>query len=538
MPTKFLVIETPHFQLGANAGEQTEKIDPASFPARLKQHREANTNDLLFVLAPEELRYQLVFQDAGSGPGSVSVAFFPKAEDAIRFLPSIFLFASDTRSTGVKNTLAKGSAIYLETFFNVTSVGSKLDPVFAFARRHLTALSATNAWGSIQTLVFQGLQSLPEQGEKGTGEKVDVQIGADEKLLTLSVRFDLPKEKVPGTRVSPVLTLPRSSAGIFESRFVAEGEKMEFNCLFFRDGGPVRPIEIQTFENAAALENPASAREYSYQAFSAISTAMPEEKRVVKAGKTGFKKKFSAVINPSGAEPEAVSAISANNAPYAEKKLVVSGHAALGKDAQMITGKAAPAEASTLVTGDYTEKEKVSLVKGASAGLEESSTTVKSNVAFGEKETIFKGGATNAELEQQIHAMNITIQQKEAMIIKLNKDLAAVNDPLAKRDVITNIKDNQSEGLKQNIKVLETELEEAKEREKELMKMVDKAVQMKDEAAKKIKELDLKLKQAGGNKGSKEQMLEKQLEEAKRQNKELAARIGEMMAKQRGTKAA
>lgn len=499
MPTKFLVIETPQFQLGANAGDKAEKTDPAGFPARLKQHIATNSKDILFVLAPEELRYQGVFQEAANGPASVSVAFFPKVEDAIRFLPSIFLFASETRTIGVKDALTRGSAIYTENFFNGNSVGSKLDPVFAYARRHLSPLAATNAWGSIQSLVFHGLQNLPEQGEKGTGEKVDVQIGADEKLVLLSVRFDLPAEKAGAARGSPLVSLPRSAAGIFESRYVADGKKIEFNCLFYRSGGPARPIEIQTFHGTSALENPETVQDYSFRTLSTIQGDVIEEKTVVKA-RGGFKKKFSAQIDPAAAAAaEPVTTISPDTA-VPESKVVVSGNAKIGNDAIMVRSKPV--------------------------------------VVPGEKETVIVGGASNAELDLKVRGLETTLRQKDEMIAKLNKDLAALNDPHAKRDVITNIKDTQSEGLKQTVKALESEIEEAKEREKELMKMVDKAVQMKDEAAKKIKELELKVKQAGGTKGSKEQMLEKQLEEAKRQNKELAARLGDMMAKQRAGKAA
>lgn len=63
--------------------------------------------------------------------------------------------------------------------------------------------------------------------------------------------------------------------------------------------------------------------------------------------------------------------------------------------------------------------------------------------------------------------------------------------------------------------------------------MVDKAVQMKDDAAKKIKELDVKLKATSGSGGSKVQMLEKALEEQKRQNKELSKRVTELNEKLR-----
>lgn len=476
MPTKILVIETPNFQLGANAGEQAERLDPAAFPARVQQHQESGTKDLLFVIAPDDLRFQPAFANASQGPGSVSVAFFPKTEDAVRFLPSIFLFASDTRALGAKECLAKGSTVYSETLFNGKAVGSKLDPVFAFARRKLSSLAATNAWGSIQALVFHGLQLLPEQGEKGTGEKVDVQLGADEKVLVLTVRFDLPAANAAGARMNPILALPRAAAGVFESRYIADAQKMEFNCVFFLQNGPARPIEISSFQKEAGLENPEAVKDMQFKGFGAIDTSGAEEQRVVKGGKGGgFKKKFSAQVGNEAPAPGPVATVAAE-APPAPQKVVVSGKAGLG------------AESATVV----------------------------------------KGGAPNPELEGKVKSLEAALKQKEDALAKVQAELAAAKDPAAKRDVITNIKDTQSEGLKQHLKAMEGELEEAKEREKELMKMVDKAVQMKDDAAKKIKELELKVKQSGGTKGSKEQMLEKQLEEANRKIKELANRIGEM----------
>jgi len=485
MPTKILVLETPTFQLGANAGSEAEKLEPADFAARLQKHFKETGTDLLFVIAPDEVRFSGIFNDASSGPGNVSLAFFPKVEDAIRFLPSIFLFANDARTTGVKNCLAKGSTIYSASFFNGNSVGSKLDPTFAFARRNLSPLAATNAWGSIQSLVFHGLQSLPDQGEKGTGEKVDVQIGADEKVVALTVRFDLVPEKMALSRSSPMLALSRSSSGVFESRYLADGKKMEFNCLFFRENGPDRPIEISSFQSVSALENAETTKDLIFKDFGSLEGAVTEEKRVISGGKGGFRKKFSAQVSADAPIEEPITVISPEKtAPTST--VVVSGSASLA----------------------------------------------------GAKETIIKGGPTNPELETKIKLLETALKAKDETINKLNKELTTVHDPHSKRDVITSIKDSQSDALKQNIKVLEAEIEEAKGREKELMKMVDKAVQMKDEAAKRIKELDMKLKQASGGKGSKEQMLEKQLEEAKRQNKELAARIGDLMTKLKGGKAA
>mgnify|MGYP003335886053 CR=1 FL=1 len=82
MPTKFLIIETPKFQLSPNLGVEHERIDIANFPTRLQQHLESaktGSTDMLFILAPEELRMQSAYAEAISGQAPVSVALFAMA---------------------------------------------------------------------------------------------------------------------------------------------------------------------------------------------------------------------------------------------------------------------------------------------------------------------------------------------------------------------------------------------------------------------------------------------------------------------------
>lgn len=453
MPTKILVLETPQFQLGANAGADSERLDPSKFLDRVKQHAEEfqkdpSSNNVLFVLAPAECKSMSGFEQATLGPSPVSICYFASQKDAIQFLPTLLIFAASDRSQGLKDSLQEGSTIYSESFFNGKGLGARLDPAFTFARTHLDAASSAKAWACMQSLIFLGLQSLPEQGEKGTGEKVDVQIGADGKVLAFTVRFEAKAEQLSSWISNPVLALARSTTGTVETRFIQAGNKIEFNCLFFPANGPERTIEIQSFHKDAALEDANFVKEYAFKNFAEIGNATPAA--APKKGKGGFKKKFSDQVNAA--------------AP-----------------------SAAPAAAAEVP-------------------------------------------AQVAQLEEKIKALEASLKTQTELAAKAVKE---GSDPMKKRDVLTNIKDSQSEGLKQNIKMLEGELEEAKKREKELMTMVDKAVQMKDEAAKRIKELDVKLKQAGGNQGSKVTMLERQIEEQKRQNKELSKRITELMEKAR-----
>ncbi len=486
MPTKILVIETPHFQLGANAGETAERASPETFPATLKKFQGEGGTDTLFLLAPSDIKTHAAFGEAVNGPASVSVAVCESQQDAIRFLPSLLIFAGGDRAQGVKDCLGDGSTIYSETFFNGKAVGTRLDPCFNFARTRLSGVLATNAWGCLQSLVFLGLQNLPEQGEKGTGEKVDVQIGADDKLVAFTVRFEIKPDQLAALRANPLLTLPRTAAGVFESRFIQAGNKIEFNCLFFRSGGAERPIEITSFHRDAALEDASFVKEYTFKTFAALTEPAPEEKTKVK-GKGGFKKKFSEKMAESSPPPATE-----------ETKIASDISGPVGSTT--VKGAPAAAEAKVVVSG------KASLVP--------------------DKETVIKNeNAANKvlELEAKIQALEHNLKVREEALAK-----AGAEDPLKKRDVITNIKDSQAEALKQRIKILEEEAEETGKREKELMSMVDKAVQMKDEAAKKIKDLDTKLKQSSGGTSSKVTQLEKQLEEQKRQNKELSSRVTEL----------
>jgi DNA repair exonuclease SbcCD ATPase subunit len=230
-------------------------------------------------------------------------------------------------------------------------------------------------------------------------------------------------------------------------------------------------------------------KDYEFHRFERLSGSAPEEKRVIKAG---FKKKFSERVSVAAppAETEKVTRIAAN-APQEDKKVVVSGGSALGK---------AP-ETFSSVSAEVGNKEK-------SASL----------------------------LESKIQSLETTLKQREELITKLNKEIEEIKDPM-KMGVISGIKDNQVEGLKDNIARLKSEAEEAAAREKELMTVVDKAIQLKDEAVKKLKDYETKLRQSQGGNNSKMQMLEKQLDEQKRQNKELSKKITQLM-EQLGGKAA
>jgi predicted nucleic acid-binding Zn-ribbon protein len=90
------------------------------------------------------------------------------------------------------------------------------------------------------------------------------------------------------------------------------------------------------------------------------------------------------------------------------------------------------------------------------------------------------------------------------------------------------------QGLKDNITRLQSELADAQGREKELMTVVDKAIQIKDDVTKKLKAAEAKLGQSSGGNNSKVVALEKQLDEQKRQNKELSKKVSQLLEQVNG----
>lgn len=474
MAIKIVIVETVKFhglpdlwpdvkRVGATDG--TEKVSEAL--------RELNGSTTL-VVASAELRNSPCFEAALAAPGTrTTVAYIGEPEDFTLCSGTLMQFMAEQRATGVKTFLEKGSSIFSEALFNAGAAGEKLDSCFRFAHGKLTPGRAVDAWGALQSLVFVGIKSLPNQGENGTGERVDVQVGADANRFVFSVRFDNPASEAERMRRAPLLEVLRTSCDVFEVRSLTGTNKLEILGFVFTGACPKKPVEIHTCQVDAGLETATDVREYEFRGFHALAGGGPEEKRVFKGG---FKKKFSDKVMVAAPDPvEAPAEVRiAADAPKAESKTVVSGGAALGG-------------------------------KGKSASL----------------------------LESKIAGLEANLKQRDELIVKLNKEIEEIKDPL-KMGVISGIKDNQVEGLKANIARLQTESEEAQKREKELMGVVDKAIALKDEAVKRLKDYESKLRQSQGGNNSKVVALERQLDEQKRQNKELSKRITQLMEQLNG----
>jgi hypothetical protein len=491
MATKILVVKAEDNSSFQPNWPGAETLDLAAITTLLPTlPKETN----ITLLAPKALQKNSVIQGYFDAGFPLTCLFFQDQEQANQYAQPLNFLSSETRTTGIKDNLTKGSSIFTETFFNAGKVGERLDPCYKFARDKIGTTRSVEIWGAFHSLLFLGIQSLPEQGEKGTGERVDVQVGADANCFALSVKFDFAAEKWPDLRRNALLEVPRSAIDFFELRYLQNAKKVEILGLCFFNSKKPLSIEGISFHTSNALEDSKTVKEYNFQGFGSLKGSNPEEKRVVKGG---FKKKFSEQVTIKAKTEEKI------------------------EETTIKAEKVVDAENRNFLDEGEVLQPNSKVVVGGSAGLgkkAEAETSKKASVA-GEKSA--------ALWESKLSGLEQTLKQRDELIAKLNKEIEEIKDPM-KMGVISGIKDNQLEGLKGNIKRLEEELLESQGREKELLALVDKAVQMKDDAVKRIKDMDSKLRQSQGGNNSKVVALEKQVDEQKRQNKELSKRITQL----------
>ncbi|MGZ6289328.1 MAG: hypothetical protein ACXWQO_14165, partial [Bdellovibrionota bacterium] len=385
---------------------------------------------------------------------------FSRAEDAIRFAPRLPFLSAEGRTSGIKEALKPGSTIFTESFFNVTAIGTKLDTCQELAGARLAPAAALSAWASIQSVVFLGLQSLPE---KSAGEKIDMQIGTDDKQLVFSLQFPIAREKLTSFRRHPILETLRSASGFFELRYHKAGSTLEIVSIFFAQEKPEWPVECHSFVPVTALEKNSSVAEYTFRQLGSLrgrEATSAAAAAAAPAAPSPFKKKFS-------------------------ERMIV----------------AAPAEAAPETKGP---------VVTAAASLAPKA-----------------GSAPNTELEMKVLSLEAKVKDRDVTIARLSAEITSLKEP-GTREVITNIKDTQLQGLKDNIARLEDELAEALEREQAKESSEDLQPGIKDQFQRKIKDLELKLKAANDDRGSKIMALEKQVEDQKKKVKDLTKKITEL----------
>lgn len=134
------------------------------------------------------------------------------------------------------------------------------------------------------------------------------------------------------------------------------------------------------------------------------------------------------------------------------------------------------------------------------------------------------------DASEKIKSLERLLKLRDETVDQLQRELGAIKDPL-RMDVISSVQNNQVEGLKDNIKRLETELAEAVAREKEAMAVTARAVALKDEVIKKNKELELKVQKSSESTGSRVQLLEQQIEAAQKVNTDLKKKFAELNKK-------
>jgi hypothetical protein len=133
-------------------------------------------------------------------------------------------------------------------------------------------------------------------------------------------------------------------------------------------------------------------------------------------------------------------------------------------------------------------------------------------------------------LEVKIKTLEDVVAQRDQAIAKLTKEIEEINDPL-KRGVVSGVIDQQKQALMQKLKMAEDALKLANNREKELMGMVDKAIQQKDKISKELKAAESKLDQASSGNNSLVVNLQKQLDEANKRTAALSKKITDLTDK-------
>jgi len=478
MSLKIYTLESLPFPASESPWGNVEKIKANDFLPLLVVPNEAENAQSL-VLMPNQKRPIETLQTLFSCGAALSIAILEE-DTNLNLLKSKETLFSITRKPGIKSALEKGSTIFSETFFHAGKIGSTLDPLYNFTLEKLGQKKAVDMWAALQAAVYVGIRSLPSQGANGTGERVEVQVGCDEKTFSFSITFDLTINDHKNVCHDPALNILRSTANFFETRFYFDSNKIEILATCERkEDNKASLVEVHTVRPKTGTETNQEAQEYTYKPFQNLSGKTNDEKRVFK-GK--FKKKFSETIKVSGDTPNTLD--NTKTTILAEKVV----------DAENGNFLVQPEILAPNVNPEQLKAKPVEENKSA------------------------------ALLESKIQSLENTLKQRDELVAKLNKEIEEIKDPM-KMGVITSIKDNQVAGLKDNIKRLEAEVLESQEREKELMSVVDKAIVIKDEATKKVKDLETKVRQLQGGNNSKVTTLEKQLEEAKKQNKDYLKKI-------------
>lgn len=302
MPTKIIVVESSTFKVPAGSWPQAETI-------QLNQIKDALTKGgNTFVAGDRDLKNDPSFVSFLEGyPQTISAAYFARTEDATRFSPTLAFLQAESRSTGIKATLAAGSTVFTESFFSASALGSKLDVCYDLAQKTLKPETSVGAWAAIQAMIFLGLRSLPDHGNKNTGDKVDLQIGTDTAKLACSLCFTITPNRLNEFRGHPLLEVLRNSAGLFEVRYHKEGSRIEILALFFAGESPEWAIECQTFAATTPLED-GSVKDYAFRTLG----SMRENGGAAPAKASPFKKKFSDKMKESAPPPAPATAAPAN----------------------------------------------------------------------------------------------------------------------------------------------------------------------------------------------------------------------------------
>lgn len=407
------------------------------------------------------------------------------------------------RSVGVKSFLKPGSTIFSESFIGLQGLGAKLDPCNMLAAQNLPKKVAAVFWSTVNSLVTEAITLLP--ASMVDAKRVELQIGTDDNLVCASIRF--PFDFKDSLHLNEYFTyeenkavsqwlLARENANLIELRAYEENKSVELIAVFIRNEmeQSVRHPVLIRHMHEMPLEDASQVSQYKFKMFSSIALSK-------KKGQIGFRKKHS----------------------DDQAKQIISGRAEEDDNTETrIKGEAPEKEVKTKVEGvtDHIQEEKIT--------VKDKSASNKDIVSISDIRKIEDADKKASLYESKIQGLQETLEQREGLITKLNKEIEEINDPM-KRGAISGVIDNQQKALMQNVKRLESELQEADKREKELMSMVDKAVQQKDSALKSNKALEAKLAKASQGNNAQTVQLKKQLEEANKQKAILSKKLADAL---------
>lgn len=512
-------------------------------PAEIEQDAEVQA-----AISRSTIANQIVWIDRGQSRISQTSAYNRIDRDDISnatVVRHVVEALDQNRIPGIRAFLSKGSKIFTENFFRANGIGQTLDPCFLFVKERLGTHQALSSWSVLTTLVFDALGSVHEQFGEDHRERTKLQIGADHEKVCIALHF--PKSVNSVAEVQQMLVpsdgkcnsawlVGRQSANFFEINFFKTDQTIEVVAVFDKLNSTQaknKPLVVREITKTM-VEKMESASSFYFRPLKVIADSIEdkEEAHIQAAAerpRKSFSERMEKIVKNSGetrvragadakdeevtikadkAEPDKVSKVEGTTEHIKDEKIIVKGEKAEDSSEQSQTIKG---------TTEKTSDDPV-VVKEKKA--EEVNELFNMETIKNEPDAQKKAGL----LEDKLMELKSVLEEREQKVLSLSKEIEEIKDP-SKSGAVSSVIDTQKEGLKDNISRLEEDLAEAEKREKDLMSMVDKAVMIKDEAMKKLKVSETKLRQALEAKESQAAQFERKIEELQKQKTELSEKL-------------